>query len=88
MTHARFDTPRGWVEVRAITARTGPGFAVYDLTETCDCARLVYRSASRCAALEWALRWSVLTGRRLDCPEVFHAASGRLRSPVGVQRGS
>lgn len=88
MTPARHDTPRGWVEVRAVTARTGPGFAVYDLTESRDRARLIYRSASRREVLEWALRWSVLTGRRLDCPEVFHAASGRLRGAMGVQRGS
>ncbi|WP_306752809.1 hypothetical protein [Paracoccus actinidiae] len=87
MTPARHDTPRGWVEVRAVMARTGHGFAVYDLTETGDRARLVYRSANRSEALAWALRWSVLTGRRLDCPEVFHAASGRLRGAVGVPRG-
>lgn len=87
MTHAWHKTPRGWVEVRAVMARTGPGFAVYDLSEARDRARLVYRSASRSDALAWALRWSVLTGRRLDCPEVFHAASGRLRGAMGVQRG-
>ena len=88
MNPARQETPRGWVEVRAIAARTGPGFAVYDLTENRECARLVYQSVIRSEALAWALRWSVLTGRRLDCPEVFHAASGRLRGAMGVQRGS
>lgn len=87
MTPARQDTPRGWVEVRAVKARTGPGFAVYDLTEACDRARLVYSSPDRHQALEWALRWSALTGRRLDCPEVFHSASGRLRGAMGVQHG-
>ncbi|MCF3973932.1 hypothetical protein [Paracoccus salsus] len=87
MTQARHDTPRGWVEVRAMTARTGPAFAVYDLTECRTRARLIYRTPCRRSALAWALRWSVLTGRRLDCPEVFHAASGRLRGAVGVQRG-
>ncbi|QBX34673.1 hypothetical protein E4191_08090 [Paracoccus liaowanqingii] len=88
MTPARHDTPRGWVEVRAATARTGPAFAVYDLTEHRAHARLVYLAPCRRSALLWALRWSALTGRRLDCPEVFHAASGRLRGAVGVQRGS
>ena len=87
MTQTPQDAPRGWVEMRAVMARTGPGFAVYDLTEARDRARLVYRSASRSDALAWALRWCVLTGRRLDCPEVFHAASGRLRGAMGVQRG-
>ncbi|MCZ0962730.1 hypothetical protein [Paracoccus benzoatiresistens] len=87
MSPARHDTPRGWVEVRAIAARTGLGFAVYDLTETRDRARLVYLADSRQDALQWALRWAALTGRRLDCPEVFHAASGRLRDALGVQRG-
>ncbi|MBY0136351.1 hypothetical protein [Paracoccus yeei] len=87
MTLARHNPPRGWVEVRAVTARTGPGFAVYDLTESRNCARLVYLAGNWQDALSWALRWSALTGRRLDCPEVFHAASGRLRGAVGVQRG-
>lgn len=88
MTAARHDTPRGWVEVRAITARTGPAFAVYDLTESRALARLVYQAESRASALAWALRWSALTGRRMDCPDLFHAASGRLRGAMGVQRGS
>ena len=87
MTPARHDTPRGWVEVRAMVARTGPAFAVYDLTESRACARLVYLAQSRRSALVWALRWSSLTGRRLDCPDVFHAASGRLRGAEGVRRG-
>lgn len=87
MTQARFEMPRGWVEVRAIAARTGPGFAVYDATEARDRARMMYLANSRQEALQWALRLSALTGRRLDCPEVFHAASGRLRGAVGVQRG-
>lgn len=42
MTLARHNPPRGWVEVRAVTARTGPGFAVYDLTESRNRARLVW----------------------------------------------
>lgn len=88
MTPARHDTPRGWVEVRAVHARTGPSFAVYDLTERRDRARLIYATASRHRALEWALRWAALSGRRLDCPDVFHAASGRLRGATGVQNGS
>ena len=88
MTPAPQNTPRGWVEVRAIAARTGSGFAVYDLTESRDRARLLFLAGSRSNALAWALRWAALTGRRMDCPEVFHVASGRLRSTVGVQRGS
>lgn len=87
MTPARCEMPRGWVEVRAIAARIGPGFAVYDLTETRSRARLVYLADNRPEALAWALRWAALTGRRLDCPDVFHAASGRLRRAMGVQRG-
>lgn len=87
MTLARHDTPRGWVEVRAINARTGPSYAVYDLTETRDRARLVYSSPDRLMALQWALRWAALTGRKLDCAEVFHAASGRLKGNIGVQYG-
>lgn len=87
MTLARDDTQRGWVEVRAIAARTVSCFAVYDLTECRSRARLMHQAADRPSALLWALRWSALTGRRLDCPEVFHAASGRLRGATEVQRG-
>lgn len=87
MTRMRPDAPRGWVEVRAIAARTGLIVAVYDLTECRSRARLIHWAPDRPSALLWALRWAALTGRRLDCAEVFHAASGRLRGASEVQRG-
>lgn len=68
-------------------ARNGPAFAVYDLTECRAVARLVYLAPSRRSAHVWAMRWCSLTGRRLDCRNVFHAATGRLSGAEGARRG-
>lgn len=78
------ETPsRGWIEVRAVSARTGPAFAVYDLTERRDRAQLLYLTPDRRAALEWALRWSVLTGRRFGLPGSFSRRQRAAQAACG-----
>lgn len=76
MTPARHDTLRGWVEVRATPSRTGPAFAVYDLTKCRAVARLVYAATSRRNALARALRWCSLTARRWTAARCFMEPAG------------
>ncbi|WP_022707854.1 hypothetical protein [Paracoccus zeaxanthinifaciens] len=87
MTPARQQAPRGWVEVRTVRVRAAFTHAVYDMTEDRTRVRMVFQSDDRHSAILWALRWAALTGRQVDCREVFHHASGRLKRRQGVPDG-